>query len=319
MQEFDLIKKYFLKLTKNNKSALNLNDDVFFDKIKRLVVSVDTYNEGIHFPDFKNPSLVIKKILRSSLSDLICKGVKPKYYFISGSGNKNKFSKKNLEKISNSLSEEQRKYNIKLCGGDTTFSNKLNFTLTVIGFSKKILYRNNAKIKDNIYVTGNIGDSYVGLQILKRKIKVKKIESDYFVNEFFKPNIQIKLTEKLLKFTNSSIDISDGLITDLEKLINKQKLKYQIFLEKIPISNYLQSLIDKQKLIKIKTISRGDDYQILFTANKKKTRIIKKISKKLNVKITKIGEILPSNKKSTIIDEKGNIIRLKNKGYIHQF
>ena len=52
---------------------------------------------------------------------------------------------------------------------------------------------------------------------------------------------------------------------------------------------------------------------------KKKTRIIKKISKKLNVKITKIGEILPSNKKSTIIDEKGNIIRLKNKGYIHQF
>ena len=319
MQEFDLIKKYFLKLTKNNKSALNLNDDVFFDKIKRLVVSVDTYNEGIHFPDFKNPSLVIKKILRSSLSDLICKGVKPTYYFISGSGNKNKFSKKNLEKISNSLSEEQRKYNIKLCGGDTTFSNKLNFTLTVIGFSKKILYRNNAKIKDNIYVTGNIGDSYVGLQILKRKIKVKKIESDYFVNEFFKPNIQIKLTEKLLKFTNSSIDISDGLITDLEKLINKQKLKYQIFLEKIPISNYLQSLIDKQKLIKIKTISRGDDYQILFTANKKKTRIIKKISKKLNVKITKIGEILPSTKKSTIIDEKGNIIRLKNKGYIHQF
>ena len=82
MHEFDLIKKYFLKLTKNNKSALNLNDDVFFDKIKRLVVSVDTYNEGIHFPDFKNLSLVIKKILRSSLSDLICKVFKPTYYFI---------------------------------------------------------------------------------------------------------------------------------------------------------------------------------------------------------------------------------------------
>ncbi len=169
MQEFDLIKKYFLKLTKNNKSALKLNDDVFFDKIKKLVVSVDTYNEGVHFPNFNNPTLVIKKILRSSLSDLICKGVRPLYYFISGSGNKKTFSKKNLEKISKSLSDEQRKYNIKLCGGDTTFSNKLNFTLTVIGFSKKILYRNNAKINDDIYVTGNIGDSYVGLQILKKK------------------------------------------------------------------------------------------------------------------------------------------------------
>jgi len=319
MQEFDLIKKYFLKLTKNNKSALKLNDDVFFDKIKKLVVSVDTYNEGVHFPNFDNPTLVIKKILRSSLSDLICKGVKPSYYFISGSGNKKTFSKKNLEKISKSLSDEQRKYNIKLCGGDTTFSNKLNFTLTVVGFSKKILYRNNAKIKDDIYVTGNIGDSYVGLQILKKKIKVKKEEYDYFINEFFKPSIQIKLTQELLKFSNTSIDVSDGLITDLEKLINKQKLKYQIFLEKIPISNYLQLLIKKKKLTKIKTISRGDDYQILFTANKNKERIIKKISKKFNVKITKIGEILPSIEKSSIIDEKGNIIRLKNKGYIHLF
>ena len=319
MHEFQLISKYFSQLSRKNKSSLNLNDDVFFDKSKKLVISVDTYVEGVHFIDFKKPDLVIKKIIRSSISDIICKGVKPKYYFISGSGNKTSFSSSNLKKISKSLKHEQNKYNILLCGGDTVYSNKLSFSITSIGFSSKIIFRNNAKLNDDIYVTGNLGDSYVGLQILKRKIKVKKIESDYFVNEFFKPNIQIKLTEKLLKFTNSSIDISDGLITDLEKLINKQKLKYQIFLEKIPISNYLQSLIDKQKLIKIKTISRGDDYQILFTANKKKTRIIKKISKKLNVKITKIGEILPSTKKSTIIDEKGNIIRLKNKGYIHQF
>jgi len=65
MQEFDLIRNYFSKLAKNNSSALNLNDDVFFDKNKGLVVSVDTYNEGIHFPNFSNPSLVIKKILRS--------------------------------------------------------------------------------------------------------------------------------------------------------------------------------------------------------------------------------------------------------------
>ena len=59
MQEFDLIKNYFLRLTKNNKSALKLNDDVFFDKNKKLVISIDTYNEGIHFPNFNNPSLVI--------------------------------------------------------------------------------------------------------------------------------------------------------------------------------------------------------------------------------------------------------------------
>ena len=82
MHEFEIIKKYFSKLSKLNKSALNLNDDVFFDKKRGLVISIDTYNEGSHFLDFKSPDLVIKKILRSSLSDLVCKGVCPKFYFI---------------------------------------------------------------------------------------------------------------------------------------------------------------------------------------------------------------------------------------------
>ena len=102
-------------------------------------------------------------------------------------------------------------------------------------------------------------------------------------------------------------------------MINKQKLNYNINLDDIPLSRLLKSLIKRSRIPKIKIVSNGDDYQILFTANKNKSRIIKNISNKLSVKITKIGEILPSTKKSTIIDEKGNIIRLKNKGYIHQF
>ena len=92
MHEFELINKYFLKLANKSKSSLNLNDDVFFDKINKLVVSADTYIEGNHFFNFKNPDLVIKKIIRSSISDLICKGVKPKFYFLSGSGNKKVFT-----------------------------------------------------------------------------------------------------------------------------------------------------------------------------------------------------------------------------------
>ncbi len=172
MHEFELIKKYFSKLVKKNKSSLELNDDVFFDRSKKLVVSVDTYVEGIHFLNFKKPNLVIKKILRSSISDLICKGVEPKYYFISGSGNKKSFSRINLLKISRSLKEEQKKYSILLCGGDTVFSNKLSFTITSIGFSNKIIFRNKAKLNDDIYITGNLGDSFIGLKILENKISL---------------------------------------------------------------------------------------------------------------------------------------------------
>ena len=179
MHEFDLIRKYFSKLSKFNKYSLDLNDDVFFDKKKSLVISIDTYNEGTHFLDFKKPELVIKKIIRSSISDLICKGVLPKYYFISGSGNKKTFTHKNLSKISISLKQEQDRYGIFLCGGDTTFSNKLSFSITSVGYSKNIVYRNKAKYNDDIYVSVNLGDSFIGLKILQNKIKTNKKLKNY--------------------------------------------------------------------------------------------------------------------------------------------
>ena len=319
MHEFDIIKKYFSNLVKSNKSSLDLNDDVFFDKKKSLVISIDTYNEGVHFFDFKYPELVIKKILRSSISDLICKGVLPKYYFISGSGNKKTFTHKNLSKISNSLKQEQNKYGIFLCGGDTTFSNKLSFSITSVGYSKNIIYRNKAKFNDDIYVTGNLGDSFIGLKILQKKIKMNRKLQNYFVKNYFKPEIQIKLTKELIKFANSSIDLSDGLIDDLAKMINKQKLSYQLWEEKIPLSKHLLNYLKKNNLKKSNFISNGDDYQILFTAGSDKSRIIQSTSRKLGIKITKIGKIILNNKKSSIISKKGKYLLIKNSGYKHQF
>ena len=319
MHEFHLIKKYFSKLSNKNKSSLNLNDDVFFDKSKKLVISMDTYVEGIHFLNFKKPDLVIKKIIRSSISDIICKGVKPKYYFISGSGNKRSFSSTNLKKISKSLKQEQDKYNILLCGGDTVYSNKLSFTVTSVGFSQKIILRNKAKLNDDIYVTGNLGDSFAGLNILKKKISINNSLNKYFEGKYYLPDLHLKLGNKLLTFANTSIDISDGLIADLEKLLNNQQFSYKLNLDSIPISKNLKKLIIQKKLDKTTYISQGDDYQILFTANSSKSRIINKTAKSLGIKISKIGKICSNLQKSQIIDEKGKKIAVKIKGYSHKF
>ncbi len=319
MHEFDLINNYFLKIARKNKSALNLNDDVFFDKKRGVVISVDTYNIGTHFFNFKSPNLVIKKILRSSISDLICKGVKPKFYFISGSGNKKTFTKNNLYKITKSLKSEQNKFNLDLCGGDTTFSNKLSFTITSLGFSNKIIYRNKARLNDDIYVTGNLGDSYLGLKALSNKTKFTNKDKLFFVDKYYKPDLPLNLTKYLLKFANSSIDISDGLIDDLSKMINKQSLSFHLFEKKIPVSKKLSNLIKKQRLNKINLISKGDDYQVLFTADVNKARIIQNASKTTRIKITKIGKIVSGKNKSLIFNKKGKQIQAKYKGYIHQF
>jgi len=319
MHEFEIINKYLSKLTLGSKSSLNLTDDVFFDKTNNLVVSVDTYTQGNHFINFNKPELVIKKIIRSSISDLICKGVYPKYYFISASGNNKVFTKKNLSKIIKSLKEEQKKYNIILGGGDTVFSNKLSFTITSIGISNKIIYRNRSKINDDIYVTGNLGDSFVGLLILKKKIKINKKLSNYFINHYYKPEIKYSLINYIHKFASSSIDISDGLVSDLDKLIKQQKNSYKLFFDNIPISNNLNLVIKLKKLIKKNLISRGDDYQLLFTSNPRNRKLIKKISSNKNFKITLIGKIVKRKAKSSIIDRNGYQIKINNKGYLHSF
>ncbi len=319
MNEFKIINDYLKKLVVKNKSSLNLNDDVFFDVSKKTVVSVDTYIEGSHFIDFKKPELVMKKIIRSSISDLICKGVIPKYYFIAGTGDRKSFSPSNLKKIIKSLNQEQKKFDISLGGGDTVFSKKLSFTITTIGFSKKIINRNNAKVNDDIYVTGNLGDSFIGLNILKKKIRVNNNLKKYFENKFYHPSLHLKFSKKLKIFANSTIDISDGLITDLEKLINNQNLSYKLFLDKIPISHHLKNLIFSKNIKKESCVSNGDDYQILFTARPSKTRIISNIGKTLGVKISKIGKICSPTKDSEILDQKGMKIKLKTKGYIHKF
>ena len=319
MDEFEIIKKYFSIHASNNKSSLNLNDDVFFDKSKGLIISVDTYVNGVHFINFKKPDLVIKKIIRSSISDLICKGVEPKYYFMSGSGNKKDFSEVNLAKISKSLKQEQIKFGISLSGGDTVYSNRLSFTITSVGYSNKIIFRNKAKINDDIYVTGNLGDSNMGLKVLKKKIKLIKKDRIYFEKKYFFPEINRMIAKKLFLFANSSIDVSDGLIDDLEKLINKQSLSYKLYLKDIPISKNLEKIIKTKKLKKNSLISKGDDYQILFTASENKNRIIKKVSKNLGIKISKIGKILRNSQKKQIFNEKGVKFGIKLKGYKHKF
>mgnify|MGYP001185605777 CR=1 FL=1 len=319
MDEFDIIKNYFQKHTKNNPGALKLNDDVFFDKKSKTVLSVDTYNEKVHYLNFKKPALLIKKIIRSSISDLICKGVNPKYIFISGSGNKKHFNKKNLKLISKSISEEQKKYSIKLSGGDTTKSNLSSFTIISLSTATKIIKRGNVSIGDDIYVTGNLGDSFLGLKILKKKVFINNYLKNYFINKYFLPDVPISITKYLFNFAKSSIDISDGLFDDLTKLINNKKIGYIINSNKIPISKNLKSYLYINNENILNFISKGDDYQILFTSPKSKRMYIKKLSKRINLKITQIGSATNIKNQRIIINDKKLLKPIHYVGYLHKF
>ena len=320
MNEFSVIKKYFSNLSKNNRGTFDLSDDIFFDYKKKVGISIDSYVEGTHFLNFKNPNLVIKKALRGAISDLICKGIIPKYYFMSCSGNKKHLTQANLAKIKLALKQEQKKYNIFLAGGDTSYSNRLSITVSVVGYSKKSpVLRSGAKVNDDIYITNTIGDSFVGSKLLKGKIKLSKKNSDYFVRRFYLPILPIKFSKRIHLFANSAIDISDGFFQDLQHILSRSNLSSKIFKNKIPISSYLNSYLIRTKKNKLNFISNGDDYQILFTASKKMRHLIKKISKSTSTKVSIVGIVknksISKNRKST--EKKFKFP--KKLGYIHNF
>ena len=206
-----------------------------------------------------------------------------------------------------------------LSGGDTSVSKISSFTIVSLGLSKNIVRRNNVKKDDDIYVTGNLGDSYIGLNILKNKINISNKLNNYFIRKYFLPVLPIILHKYLIKIANSSIDISDGLFADLNKLINNQKIGYIIYLDKIPISRNLNNYLKNNNKKSLNFISKGDDYQILFTSSKKNRTYIKKLAKRINLKITQIGTTTNIYKQRKIISHKNHLKSLNYQGYSHKF
>ena len=305
------------KLAFKKKEALELQDDIYLDSKKKFVYSTDTYEEKIHFIDSSNPEKFIKKIFRSSISDIYCKGCKPQVYFLNLSIKKTNFSW--LKKFSNQLKSESKKYGLFLGGGDIVKSNKFSLTISVLGtFKKNPILRSNAKIDDDIYVTGDLGDSYLGLLTMYKKIKFKNFKK-YFVDSYEKPKLPIKFSTNLSKFASASIDISDGFLKDLKSICLASRCGANVNFLDLPFSKKGRLLCLKNKISLYKIFSKGDDYQILFTANKKYRRLIKITSKKTSTKLTRVGKIISGNHLK--LNNGGKNVNLSSikRGFIHSF
>ena len=317
ISENKIIEDYLKKLSFKKKQALNFNDDVFYDSNKKMIFSKDTYVEGIHFIKNSRPEDFIKKIFRSSLSDIYCKGINPEVYFLSLSINKT--NNNWLKNFTNQLKKESKKYGLFLGGGDTVKSKILSITISVIGYTKfKPILRSTAKKNDDIYITGNLGESFLGLQVLKNKINLRRNNS-YFVKSFYEPNVPFKFSKYLHTFATASMDISDGLVKDLKNLCNASKCGAKINFFDLPYSSRVRSISNKKQIYLKNIFSRGDDYQFLFTANKKNRNLIKRIAKKTTTKVSRVG-VITTKKNVNLLEGEGYIDLSSFKGgYIHNF
>ncbi len=323
MKEFELISKYFKPLAKGFKGALALKDDIaIFPKnnTHEYIITTDGMVEGVHFPENSMPDVVASRLLASNLSDIASCGGVPKYYLITGSI-KEGMNKKWFKNFSDKLAEINKKYGIHLIGGDTVKSStQLFFSVTLIGEVEtgRALLRSNAMTGDDIYVSGNIGDAWIGLQILNGEFeKLSYDDKNYFINRYVSPTPRIELGKALVGVASSCTDISDGLLKDLENICTASHVAAEIKKEKISVAIHGEHFEEQ--------ITGGDDYELIFTANPSKKGKIENISRDLGLKITKIGKIQTKNtnhsEKSqyiTITDRSGKIINYSKTGYEHE-
>lgn len=309
--EFDFISKYMKSLAEGFKGALQLGDDIAIipkDKKHDYVVTLDTIVEDIHFIWKATPEQIANKLLRSNLSDIASCGGIPKFYLMTGNLSDG-MDRPWMRRFTEEIGKIQKKYEFSLLGGDTVRSpGEKFFSVTMIGEVPKrsALLRSGAKVGDDIYVSGKIGEAWVGLQILKSRIKIPKKNQQRYINKHYSPEPRIALGRKLLNIANSCTDISDGLLKDLSNILDSSEVSAVIEAHKIPLALKDKKYFERQ-------ITAGDDYQLIFTA---KPMHAEKISK---LGCHKIGKIVAINKKEKIIlkDKSGKKIKIKRLGYEH--
>jgi len=322
MDEKYIIQKYFAPLAKNDE-ALNLNDDVSQVDItlhKNLITNQDSLVMGTHFFADDDPEYIAKKAIRVNVSDIISKGVSPYGYYLSF-GINSKVNEDWVRSFTNGLAQDQKYYNLKLLGGDTIFSsNTIFISINMISFSdNKIVSRSTAAIDDDIYVTGTIGESALGLYILKEKnnkIKISDFNRKRLISRYHLPEPNLKYSDLIQKFANSSMDTTDGLLNDLKNLSVKSGKDFCIDLDKIPYSDSATEFLKQFNDYDIVNFG-GDDYECIFSANKDNRNLISDFAHQQNIQVTKIGRVLQGSKEPVIINQNNNLIGSSNFTFKH--
>tara|TARA_B100000768_G_scaffold15563_1_gene14401 strand:+ start:14 stop:952 length:939 start_codon:yes stop_codon:yes gene_type:complete len=286
MDEFDFIKKYFQPLTSSIGRKLQDDAAVYRPEAnKEIVITTDSLVEGIHFFGSENPKHIAQKVLRVNLSDIASMGAVPLFYNLAIN-----IPKKNvklfLPKFVEGLKADQETFNIQLIGGDLTSSRKdIHITVTMFGHIPigEAVGRNTAKDKDDLYVTGKLGLSKIGLEnFFSKSILFNEAKKKYLL-----PNPRVKVGILLRKIVNSMIDISDGLVQDSSHLAFNSGLCLEIDLNSLPIS-FCYPI--SQHVMVDYALYGGDDYELLFSCNPNKIDLIKQLSLETNLEFTKIGK-----------------------------
>lgn len=295
--EFNLIDKFFVhgNLTREDVD-LGIGDDcalVSVPENHQVAITTDTLAAGTHFLATANPISVGYKALASNLSDIAAMGAKPTW--VSLALTLPEPDEEWLNGFCEGFFSLAKQHNVQLIGGDTT-KGPLSITITVQGIVPRgeALTRKGAKVGDDIYVTGFLGDSAAGLEVLLNTEKLIKTELEIELERrHYYSTPRVELAQRLRNLCHSALDISDGLISDLGHILKQSEMSACIDVSKLPISDELfQYFSNNSSQCQKVALTSGEEYELCFTAPKENREAIKQITTLLNQNVSIIGEIV---------------------------
>ena len=334
MSEFDLIRRYFTRATPG--ALLGVGDDAALLQASAgnvLAVSTDMLVSGTHFLADADPFLLGHKALAVNLSDMAAMGATPRWATLAIA--LPAADEAWLEQFSAGFFALAQQHRVDLVGGDTT-RGPLNLCVTIIGEvpSQLALRRSGAQIGDDIWVSGSLGDAALALAHLQGGIELEEAAFAACAARLHRPQPRIALGIALCGIASSAIDVSDGLLADLGHILELSQVGARLDFAALPVSSAMRGQIIgarascpqisgqdarapvNELLAKQCVLSGGDDYELCFTAPRARHAELLDIAVKLDLPLTRIGEVV-AGRDCIVHDASGNPIQLESGGYDH--
>jgi thiamine-monophosphate kinase len=325
--EFDLIWRFFkagsesMAQTQTDQVLLGIGDDCALlqpDATQSLAVTSDMLVEGRHFFAGANAEWLGHKALAVNLSDLAAMGAKPVGFTLAlALPNANADW---LAQFSQGLFRLAQQWQCPLIGGDTT-QGPLTICITALGYvpAGDAIKRSGAKVGDDIWVSGTLGDARLALGALRSEWPLDPSSLEAVLPRMHQPEPRIALGLQLRGVASSALDVSDGLLGDLRHILNASQVNAEVLIDQLPTSPTLAE--QTQGLRRQCAAKGGDDYELCFTAPKNKRAEIESLSTAL-LPLTRIGSISSASNgaKPTLIlrDANGNLLSAADSSMLSQ-
>lgn len=306
VDEFALIQRYFVRENEARGVITGIGDDGAVlrpDPGSELISVIDTLVGGVHFPAGIDAADLGYRVVAVNLSDIAAMGGRPRWMTLALT--MPEADEKWVAAFASGLHQAAAEHDVALVGGDTTRGDTVVVSVQITGdvTAGEAIHRSGAKVGDTVYVTGTLGDAAAGLELL-----LAGKADGYLQGRFLRPNPRVSFGQALAGIASAAIDISDGLLGDLKKLLMASGVAAEIDVERLPLSAALSSSFDKDAQRRFALLG-GDDYELCFTAGDDS------LSDAHEVRITAIGSIVEG--RHLICRDSSGVVEFDDSGYRH--